>query len=362
MLIRRTTWHLWLYGILSLAAFALVAVPALNGDLDLQFYADSGTYETLAQQSEINLGLISVGANLLGPLLILQVLGHSRFLVFLFNLACLVVAFRVFVRTYPLDPRRFLSYLLISPLVFVSLLSINKEIVSLPALALFAAYVERRRLRYLVPALVLGLLVRWQIVLVMLVFLGLISFLNPLRRRRALSLALLLLAISVWYPRNLATFEAVDRIASLAASENTTGSGLFSRFITIQNHYGYALVVVPKTLHQMVGLVLRGRGTEPFVFFNNVVMVLQSAVSAWLLVRAGLLRRFVLADSLFYLACVFAGIFALSPIYAPRYFFPVYVLVAAMVARRVPATLYLQPAGPQEMLSSPFAAEHRGRL
>ena len=357
MLIRRTTWHLWLYGILSLAAFALVAVPALNGDLDLQFYADSGTYETLARQSGINLDLISVGANLLGPLLILQVLGHSRFLVFLFNLACLVVAFRVFVRTYPLDPRRFLSYLLISPLVFVSVLSINKEIVSLPALALFAAYVERRQIRYLVPALALGLLVRWQTTLVMLVFLGLTSFLNPLRRHRALSLALLLVAISVWYPRNLATFEAIDRIASLAARENTSGSGLFSRFIAIQNSYGYALVVVPKTLQQMLGLLLRGRGTEPFVFFNDVVMVLQSAVSAWLLVRAALLRRYVLADNLFYLACVFAAVFALSPIYAPRYFFPVYVMVAAMVARRMPATPRLQPAPPPELLGAPSAAE-----
>jgi hypothetical protein len=356
MVIRHSTWRLWLYAGLTLAAFALVAVPALNGDLDLQFYADSLTYETLARQTQINLGLISVGANLLGPVLILKLLGYSRPLLYLLNLACLAVAFRVFVRAYPLDPRRFLGYLTISPLVFVSVLSINKEILSLPALALFAAYVERRRLRYLVPALILGILVRWQLALVMLVFLGLTSFLNPLRRRRALSLVLLLLAISLWYPRNLATFEAIDRIASLAAADNTTGSGLFSRLIAIQNNYGYALVVVPKTLHQMVGLLLRGRGTEPFVFFTNVVMVLQSAVSAWLLVRAALLRRYRLADNLFYLACVFAAIFALSPIYSPRYFFPVYVLVAAMVARRQPATPRLQPAPRPGLLGAPSAA------
>jgi hypothetical protein len=345
VLIRRSTWRLSLYAGLSLAMFILVAIPALNGELDLQFYADSLTYETLARQTAVNFGLISVGANLLGPLLLLKLLGHSRFLVCLFNLGCLVVAYRVLVQAFPIDGRRFLWYLTISPLVLVSMLAINKESVSLPAIAFFAAFVAHRRVRHLVLALVLALLVRWQLVLFMLVFLGLSSPLNPLRRYRLVSLVLLTLGISVMYVRNLAAFEAIDRIASLAAQENSTGSGLFSRFITVQNHYGYFLVFIPKTLHQMVGLLLRSRAPDQeFIFFNDVVMVAQSAVTAGLLVHAAILRRYRLSDDLFYIAVTFAAIFALSPIYAPRYFLPVYVLVAAMVARYLPGRRQAVPA------------------
>jgi hypothetical protein len=169
----------------------------------------------------------------------------------------------------------------------------------------------------------------------MLVFLLVDSPLNPFRRHRLVSLALLTLAISVLYVRYLGTFEALDKVASLAAQENVGGSGLYSRFIAVQNNYGYFLVVVPKALQQMVGLLFRvPRGYEQFIFFVNVIMVLQAWATAFLLLRAGLLRRYVLADNLLYIASVFAVVFALSPIYSPRYFLPVYVLLAAMLARR----------------------------
>ncbi|MGH7526468.1 MAG: hypothetical protein ACREMX_07165 [Gemmatimonadales bacterium] len=335
MRIRRTTWRLWLYFGCSLAAFVIVAMPALNGELDLQFYSDSLTYENFARQMDLNLGLITIGGNFLGPILIFKTLGYNRLLVVLFNIVCLAVAFRVFSATFPLDRRRFLLYLTISPLLFVSLLSLNKEIVSLPALAFFAAYVERRRLWYLVPALALSILVRWQFTMFMLVFLLVDSPLNPFRRHRLVSLVMLTLAISVLYVRYLGTFEALDRVAFLAAQEHVGGSGLYSRFIAVQNNYGYFLVVVPKALQQMLGLLFRvPRGYEQFIFFVNVIMVWQAWATAFLLVRVGLLRRYVLADNLLYIAWVFAAVFALSPIYSPRYFFPVYVLLAAILARR----------------------------
>ncbi|MGH7525861.1 MAG: hypothetical protein ACREMX_04075 [Gemmatimonadales bacterium] len=335
MRIRRTTWRLWLYFGCSLAAFVLVAIPALEGELDLQFYSDSLTYENFARQMGLDLGLVTIGGNFLGPILIFKTLGYNRLLVVLFNIACLAVAFRVFCTIFPLDRRRFLLYLTISPLIFVSLLSLNKEIVSLPALAFLAAYVERRRLWYLIPALALSILVRWQFTLFMLVLLLVDSPLNPFRRRRLLSLVLLTLAISVLYVRYLGTFQALDKVAALAAQESVGGSGLYSRFIAVQNSYGYFLVVVPKALQQMLGLLFRvPRGNEEFIFFVNVIMLLQAWVTAFVLVRTGLLRRYLLADNLVYIASLFAVVFTLSPIYSPRYFLPVYVLLAAVLARR----------------------------
>ncbi len=357
MTIRRTTWRLWLYAAFSAAMFVLVAVPALSGELDLQFYADSATYETFARQMDVNIGLVSIGTNFLGPILIFKLLGYNRALVFLFNLGCLVAAFWVFVRSFPLDRRRFLFYLTMSPLLLVSLLSINKEVVSLPALAFFAAYIVRRRPWLLLVALGLSILVRWQYTLFMLVFVGLDSWMNPLHRRRGLSLAILILAISALYPRYLDVFEAIDKVASLAAQENTEGSGLYSLFISVQNNYGYFLVVVPKALQQMLGTLFRiPRGREEFVFFVNVIMVLHSWATAYLLIAAWLRKRYTLADPLFYIACAFSVVFALSPIYSPRYFFPVYVLLAAMLAREAPVRAVrttVSPAAPPVLAGQP---------
>jgi hypothetical protein len=345
MTVLRSTWRLWLYSLASLAAFLLVALPVLQGELHLKFYADTLTYERLARSIPLSFDLIQVGANLFGPVFVLKTLGSDRFLVYLFNLACLAAAFTVVVRSFSLDRVQFLFYLTLTPLVFTSLLSINKEIVAVAATAFFASYYRSGRRWQLAVALVASFLVRWQMTLFMLVFMAMASPINPVRRRRLLSVTLLTLAISVAYVQNLDTFERLNQLALIGAREYIEGSGLYGQFIAVQNKYGYFLVFLPKTLHQMLGLLTRvDRVTDVQHFFNNDVMFFHSLATLVLLTVALWRRRIRLDLDPVYIAVVYAAVFALSPIFAPRYFLPVYVLLAlALALRREPDSVAEPP-------------------
>lgn len=337
MTVLRSTWRLWLYFLASLAAFLLVALPVLHGEMHLQFYADTPTYERLARTMPLSFGLIQVTTNLFGPVLILKALGGDRFLVYLLNLACLTAAFAIVVRTFPVNRLQFLFYLMLSPLMFTSLLSINKEIIAVLAIAFFASYYRSGQPWQLAVGLVASFLVRWQMTLFMLVFMGVASPINPLRRRRLASVTLLTLAISVTYVQNLDTFQRLDQVASIGAQEYTEGSGLYGQFIAVQNNYGYFLVFIPKTLHQMVGLLTRADKvtlTDIEIFYHDIIMFFHSVAALVLLVVAGWRQRIRLDLDPIYIAVVYAAVFALSPIFSPRYFLPIYVLLAIAVALR----------------------------
>lgn len=343
MTILRSTWRLWLYLLASLGVFLVVALPTLRGEMKLEFYVDTDTYEPLARTMPLTFDLISVGANLFGPLLILKVLGGDRFLVYLFNVVCLTAAFAVVVRTFPVNRVQFLFYLMLTPLMFTSLLSINKEIVAVAAIAFFAAYYRSGRRWQLVVGLITSFLVRWQMTLFMLTFMAVASPLNPWRRRRLLSVFLLTAAISVVYVHNLRTFQRLDQVALLGAQQATEGSGLYRIFQTAQNHYGYVLVFIPKTLHQMVGPISRvDRVTEVENFFNNDVIFSHCVATVILLLVALWRRRIRLDLDPIYIAVVYAAVFGLSPIFSPRYFLPIYVLVAIAISLRSAA----RPAPP----------------
>jgi hypothetical protein len=88
------------YILASLAAFLLVALPVLLGEMRLGFYVDTPIYERFARTVPLSFDH-SGGASLFGPVLVLKTLGGDRFLVYLFNVTCLVSAFAVVVRTFP---------------------------------------------------------------------------------------------------------------------------------------------------------------------------------------------------------------------------------------------------------------------
>jgi hypothetical protein len=344
MTILRSTWRLWLYVLSSLGVFLVVALPVLRGDMQFKFYVDTMTYERIARTMPLSFDLVQIGVNLFGPVLVLNVLGGNRFLVYLFNVACLVAAFVVVARSFPVNRLRLLFYLMVTPLMFTSLLSINKEIMAVAAIAFFAAYYASGRRWQLAVALATSFLVRWQMTLFMLVFMAMASPLNPLRRRRFLSLLLLTVAISVVYVQNLATFHRLDQVAALGAREAVEGSGLYQAFISVQNKFGYFLVFLPKTLHQMVGPLSRvDKVTDMSNFFNNDVLFFHSLATVILLGSALWRRRIRLDLDPIYIAAVYAAVFGLSPIFSPRYFLPIYVLVAIAVALR-PAETQVVPS------------------
>jgi hypothetical protein len=69
-------------------------------------------------------------------------------------------------------------------------------------------------------------------------------------------------------------------------------------------------------------------------YFNNDILVFHSFATVILLLAALWRRRIRLDLDPIYIAAVYAAVFGLSPIFSPRYFLPIYVLIAIAVAIR----------------------------
>jgi hypothetical protein len=338
---RSTHATLALFGALALLGglfLATVGIDALQGDGWFQFYADSKTYHDVAHGNLVEidswLDAVEVGGNFLGPIAILKLAGENYYLVMLFNVMLLAGSALVIARALQLDSLRYSLVLLANPIVLTSTLSVNKEVIGIATIAcLLYAYKNRSRTVWLI-GLVVSLLVRWQMTLLVLVLAAVVGRVNPMRSRRALTLLMMLVVLSVLYVSLTDVFQQI-RLVLEESAQDYEGSGLFEWLVEKQNAGYYWLIFPLKAAHLLFASGLRlDRLIFPQDFYNDVIQALHS--TALLILFVLLLRRHKmrLDNDLIYASLVYLAIFVVSPIYSPRYFLPVYVLWAVAWAAR----------------------------
>jgi hypothetical protein len=336
-----------LLAVLCALFLAWIGIDALEGRNDFNFFADSPTYHEAAggglDHVDGWVDLVGVAANYLGPVLLLRFVAENYYAVMALNALLLLASVSIIARALQLDALRLLGLLLINPLTVSSVLAVNKEILSLVFVALVLHGCVRRSVFAIVAAAALSLLVRWQLTVFLVVALLLVSPLNPFARRRGATLVVLLVALSLAYMQFADVLEPIRLNFELAA-EDYEGSGLYQTLVEWQDRGWYWAVFPVKAAHLLFGLGLRfDRLLQPTDIYNDVWQLLHSmslllmAVLVW---HAGRLR---LANDLVYLSVIYVAVFALSPIYAPRYFYPVYVLWAVALAARSPWPFVLTP-------------------
>jgi hypothetical protein len=282
---------------------------------------------------------LSISDNYVGPLLVLQLMRGNIYLVMLFNVFvfwCAVVWITADLR---LDPLKVGSLLLLSPLTISSLLAVNKEVFVLPFVALAIAAYVRRSLPLLLLAVCATILVRWQLTAFFLVLIG-ASLQFGIMRRRALIVFALLGVSSVVYLMLSDVFADVIAVVERSVFEDfDQGSGLFTVLNGYQQRGAYFLVFPFKAAHLLFALGLRfDHIINPTSIYNDDFVGLHCTVS---LVTFALLakRRLLRLDSdLIFAATLFLVVFCLSPIYAPRYLYPVFV-AGILVLSGAPARL-----------------------
>ncbi len=334
--IKKSTIYVFLYAVLAIIFFFVAGRDALDGLIDFQFYADSLTYEKAYLENSFNSlsEMVSIGNNYLGPLLLLDAVGGSRFLVLMVNISILFWSIKLVGKGK--EPARlgFVIFLLfLSPITFFSLISINKEIISMLVMAFMVAWVRRKKLGYVVLCLVCSLFVRWQFTIFVIMVFVTFSPINFLRNRRGWYVIILLLSLSLAYRLMLGYFSGITDIAEIGGMQNE-GSGLYTQFIRLQNQGLYFLIFVPKALHAMYGLIFKADHLlSPVDFYNDFVVTLH-CVAAFLVFTLVLLKgRLRLKDDLVFIAVIYCAVFVLSPIYAPRYFYPVFFLLCLVLSR-----------------------------
>jgi hypothetical protein len=184
-----------------------------------------------------------------------------------------------------------------------------------------------------------SMMVRWQLTLVLVVAGTMVGAVNPLREHRGVTLSLLLAALSVIYVQLAATLEPI-LVNFEAAAEGYEGSGLYEKLNSLQDGGWYWAIFPVKAAHLMFGMGLRlDRLFNPTNTYNDFWQLLHSTTLLVLFVALLHARRFKLSNDLIYLSLIYLAVFAITPIYTPRYFFPIYVLWAAALCTpsRLPA-------------------------
>lgn len=311
----------------------VVGIDALEGKNDFQFFADSSTYHEAARGGlghvETLADMVGVAANFLGPLVLLQLAGENYYAVLALNALLLAFGVTSLARSLRVDALKLLLVLLVNPMTISSLLSVNKEIISLVFVALLVRAYAAGSIVALLLAAVVSVLVRWQLTMVLIVTCALVGTANPLREYRRTALLLLLVGLSVVYVQLAATLEPI-RTNFEGAAEDYEGSGFYEQLVSLQNGGWYWAIFPVKAAHLLFGLGLRlDRLFNWTNIYNDVWQLLHSTSMLVLFVALLRARRFRLSNDLVYLSLIYVAVFGISPIYAPRYFYPVYVLFAA---------------------------------
>ena len=113
MIVRQYNVHLFFFILVAIVGFLTLGLPGLTGEIDLQTYSDSLTYERLARNMPPGTSLISVSSNLVGPIWILRAFDYSYPLIFAFNIIILLVSFRIIFNHYDLNKNTFLFFVFI---------------------------------------------------------------------------------------------------------------------------------------------------------------------------------------------------------------------------------------------------------
>lgn len=321
---------------------AWIGHEAFAGRNPFQFFADSGTYLSMYNEPSLYFDrpLVGISANFAGPMAVLALVRGNIYLVMCVNAVLFLVSLLWITKHLSLEPLKAGAMLALNPMTISSLLSVNKEIFTYPFLALALAAYSRRSLLLAAAAFIVALLVRWQMAVFWVAIVGVVVI-APLLRRRAVVIVLMLAGSSLAYLVLARLFAPVIAAAELSLAEDwDQGSGLFGRLLALQDQGLYFLVFPLKALHLLFALGVRfDRLLAPVSIYNDVFVVLHctSALVVWLLLlRSG---RFRLRSDLVYATIIFLIIFCLSPIYAPRYLYPVFVawvLVLAGAADRLP--------------------------
>lgn len=347
----------------SLFLFFQWVAPSLDGRTDQHIAADSVTYLYFADSLRsgnvdpwVIASLASFPNTLWAPVLLALAL-KSTFAMVVANYAMFFLALILLKKSYSFSTEAFVVLLLLNATTTISLLSVNKEIVDLLAVSIFLFARRRSSNSLLVLALVLALFNRYEVCLVMLIFLFAESKLNLWRRRRILTLVVLTIALSVTLPL------FAGATLSTHLEETVNNSGAFYVWLNaMEMHYLYGVAVIPKIAYNLFAELENAFRVEAQRLHSDIAnsyIVLSNNLAN--VIVLGLLvtkRRLTVRSDIIYFAMLGCIIMAISLIVQPRYFYIPYVLFclrAAQMDARKPAggpSLHTQGAV-EHQISSP---------
>lgn len=338
--IRASTVFIFLYLSINALVFKYQALPYLEGNNETRWAADSLDYIDYFNYGGLDQQLIQLGQNLFGPLVLLWVANGDSSVIYLANVLIFLTAWVVIVKHVDIDRKVLFLTLALNPLLFFSILAVNKEVVSFLVIALYAVYIFKGKINYLLLALIVALFVRWQNILILFLFEFARFSTYAFRIRRITFLFLVVLTLSFIYPFLHASIGGVTT-EMVDERQSETSFGLLEVANGIQANYGYFAVLIPKVFANWFGNLPRAFGayltpwaydlTDPYSTFgitgHQLAML---GIFGFLVYR----KKFLLNNDLVFFAIFYTIVYSLGAFVQYRYYFPVYLIFCIVAAQK----------------------------
>ncbi len=312
--------------------FHLVIPSRAAGTTNTDFAVDTTVYTDIAErlQSGYNdpyaiASVFTFPNTALGPVAISMLL-NSWLLIFLFNSLLFATSVVLLNRTFSFSLSTFLLTILLNPTTTISLLCLNKEIVDLLVISLFLYSVRKQRIAIRLLAMSIALVNRYEIAVILVIYLFARSRWNPLRAHRKLNVLSLVLLLNFTVP-----FFASHMLSK--RFEEAQYGGLVTVLDALQMHYLYILAVIPKIAEDLFGHIF-----NPSVWTEGnswlYIMLFNNLANAFILLALFNKRMFAIKNDLVYMGMLGSMLVAQSLAIQPRYFYFAYVLMCIQLAHR----------------------------
>ncbi len=334
-------WALCLYLAFCFGCFFYWEVPRLNHDNYVRFGADSPTYWDAVKYREEHAehnNLVSFSGNLLGPVFIGMVFRTGLGVAF-FNILLFFISVEIACTIPGVDRYRLVFLLVMCSETAPALVTLNKEILVLFSTFMFAKYIysERRSWLLLGFVLLVSLFARWEQIALILLFLFLQRKGSVFKRNPRFSIGIVIGVLTVAY----GLIARLPGSGLGAFTQYTKNANTIAKLDTIQEHFGFPLVLAPKILMNLMGELLR-----PLTFvreysllgFGDIhslfIIPLFSIALITLLIIAYRHGKLNPQRPIAFLILIYAILTAITPFVQPRYNYFVYVLLALELSRK----------------------------
>jgi hypothetical protein len=314
----------------------LSAVVANQND-GFRLYADHPTYVNAYESVDNLLELLIIKPNYLGPVITIGLLQNNLYFIFIFNVILFIISVSIIRNHFKGNWNIYLVLLVINPILIVSLFSANKEIYSLLATNIFIIALDKKKIRYLIISVVVGLFSRKELSFFFIVMFVLFNIKIEWYNYKLVIISLFVISITMFDGYISANFDAIEQylIESESTINQTNTRGTIYFLNEIQRTSGYFLVFIPKILLNIFGTIYRLDLLLDFSdMYNNHVIWGQSLLFIFIIpvtyikVKKTQIR---IINEIFFSFLIFCILFAFVPIVQNRYFYPCYVLLSGLI-------------------------------
>jgi hypothetical protein len=327
---------LGLYILAAVYAFSQWVEPSLDGRTDDHIAADSITYSYFAdtlregRNDPFVIAALSTFPNSFWFPVLLAFLLKYPVVIALFDCAVFLAGIFLLSEVFSLSIGLFVLLLLVNATTAISLLSVNKEIIDFFVTALFLFSLKKRYRGLILISFCFALLNRFEIFMVMSLFLIAESRVNPLRKRRGLTIAAIAIAFSVLLP-TIASASLASRF------EEASSAGLVAMLDMLEMHYLYFVAVVPKVMENLFGELINYPHWRSYTFSDpatSYFLLSNNLATALVIFILAVKRKITLRSQMIYLAAIGYVVMAVALVIQPRYFYSAYVLLCIQAAHR----------------------------